>query len=306
MATNAFKSRLGNIGKKLSTASMKKPLLPSVSSGLSTQLLQTELQNEIEGTKATQIHREEIKKKIVSFLRWIYEQIWKFIDTFKMPLMHILKHLAKWIALLIVIIILFVGISKTGGDGSRRAAAYSQSSSTMQSIKDFFKSMRTTTKGITTPLGKKANNGMPRDVEANGRCDDIEWVSMEGTLDKKNVGLCFQSSIEKPSSIRWIIDPTNMYEYDTLPSAFKEKILSEPEKLIVTIPYKNQGSSYVLSCKDAVYEDGSSAKDLFAEETNTYCKLKTMDLEKSYKYTPQHRKIPSGNTYTRLDNYEKA
>lgn len=252
-------------------------------------------------TTSRQNYRERVKEKIVEILKFLWEPIKGFFS-------NIFKHLSKWIAFFLVIVFVYWLLFGKSSSNERRQPAYENKQDTtfIEKVKATLNSVSKSARSIRAPLGKNATNGMPRDSESNGRCNDVEWVSMEGTLDKKNVGLCFQSSIEKPTSIRWIIDPTNLYEYDTLPSVLKEKLQSEPEKLVVTIPYINKGSSFVLSCKDAVYGDGSSAKDLFSEETDKYCKLKTKTLENSYKYTEKKRALRSSPDYKGLDVYEMA
>ena len=253
---------------------------------------------QMEGDKQTEQFRSTIFEKTQGFIKFIFEKIY---DIFY----QIFKHLAKWIAVLIVILLIFgiIGFASKNNN-KRRDAAYSDSSGSIFGTfhSTFISPLTNGAKSISRPLGKKATNGIPREIEENGRCNDIEWVSMEGNLNKKKVGLCFQSSIEKPASIRWIIDPTNLYEYDMLPSAIKKKIGDNPNILTITIPYKNKGSSYVLSCRDAVYADGSSAKDLFGEETDKYCKFNIKTLSNSYKYTTKYRQ--AGNGVIPLDSYQ--
>lgn len=302
--SNMGKMNTGNPLNKMKTSGMTQPAVP-VTEGMSVSEIR---QNVVEGSKLTQAYRKTIFEKIVAFLKWLFEKIWEIIDKLiiRGPLMHVFKHLAKWIALLIVIIIVFVGVSEIGNSESRRSGAYSESKSTFSSFMSYIKSFFVKSRGILTPLGKKATNGIPRESEPKGRCNDVEWVSMEGNIDKKYVGFCLQSSIEKPSSVRWIIEPSNLYEYDTLPTAWKERIqLEQKDKLVITIPYIRQPNTsfYQLSCKDATYEDGTSAKDLFEEkeETEKYCKLKPQYVAA---YKLKYRAPRSSNMYKGLDVYK--
>lgn len=247
------------------------------------------------------------RQAVLNFIKKVITKIKDFLKRI-FDILFVKSPIAKYIALIVVIlfIIIFFPIyfskkKKKNKSSSRTAATKdTRNQSMLETVKQSGKSAGASMSSLGSTFGSRSNNGTPREEEQEGRCNDVEWVSTEGQLNGNNVGLCFQSAIDRPAPIRWIIDPTNMYEYDTYPSAFKEKLKSEPGKLMITIPYVSKGASYVLSCMDAVYEDGTSAKELFAEETDTYCRLNTKNLNQ---YTPKQRAPKGSSTYQGLDTY---
>lgn len=291
-----------NIVDKTATSIQKPSLTPAPAKTI--VVSPVSVSDKLELAKMGEQHREETFKKL--------KEIWiGFLNLFrKPPISDLFRHLAKWIVFLFVLYVVFVGFKagrkSVGGSSSSNSAKYetAQKPSFLQQAKASIFSGIESVSQVSSIMGQKASVGVPRENEDAGRCNDVEWVSMGGSLNSKSVDLCFKSSVEKPAPIRWVIDPTNLYEYDTLPKAFKDKIRSDKTKLLITIPYVQKGASYVLSCKNAVYEDGSAAGDLFADETNNYCKLNTKTLNTEYKYTPLNRPLKSSGNYKGLDVYQ--
>lgn len=186
-----------------------------------------------------------------------------------------------------------------------RVAAYSGSNG------GFVKKMTNSLSIISSPFGKKAYNPIPRLPETNGRCNNVNWISVE---DKnKKISLCFDTSFKQPDPVRFIIDPTKLYEYDRLPNAIKQRIRTDSGKLSITVPYtyNDKPSSYVLNFKEAVFEDGTPASSLFDQRFNyEEWMFETKNLtsvganRQNYKYTYRYRYPRTSSNYSGLDVYK--
>lgn len=252
---------------------------------------------------ATAQTRQLVGKKIEKLASWINSWIKKG------PLDYVIKHLAKWIALAIVIMILIYVFSPKPKP-KQRPSAYDDGTGGQYSFTDTLYNFGSSLTGWGSPFGIKASTGMDRAEEKEGRCDDIENVTTTTeTIDGKTTAFCLNSNIKRPTSIRWAINLNNLYEYDLLPSAIKKQIENDTGKitnniLYITIPYVSESDSnisYKLSCKDAKYNDGTSAAELFkSDENDTYCKLNTRTLNS---YTSKVRAVRSSSQFQSLDRY---
>ena len=213
------------------------------------------------------------------------------------------------IAIVIVLVIYFTGgfDSSKKKKKSRRSAAYKKKSKKKKTKKSLYNRIKSKIFGIRNPLGKKAYGGLPRSIEKNGRCDNINWLS----INNGKSALCVNASFKQPDPVRFIIDPTNLYEYEMLPNKIKSNIRKDTGKLSITIPYKynEKPSAYVLDFSNAVYEDKTSAKGLFNERFDfDYWNFKTKNLNISpsgnvYRYESKFRPVKTAGNYRGIDSY---
>lgn len=190
---------------------------------------------------------------------------------------------------------------------SRRSAAYKKKSKKSKTKKSWYSELWSKISGFRNPLGTKAYGGLPRAIENEGRCDNINWL----TINNGKTSMCINASFKQPDPIRFTIDPTNLYEYEMLPNTIKNKIRTNTEKLSITIPYKynEKPSAYVLDFSKAVYEDGKTANELFNERFNfDYWNFKPKNLNKApsgyeYRYESKFRPLKTDSKYKGLDSY---
>lgn len=219
----------------------------------------------------------------------------------------------QWFVFVIFFIILIMFILGGVGiysivKGTRRSAAYKGTNS---SRGGFLKRVTDSLSNVSNPIGKKAYNATSRLVEKNGRCDNINWVSIEDK--QKQISLCFDMNFKPPEPVRFIIDPTNLFEYDKLPNALKQKLRTDSNKLSITVPYmyNEKPSAYVLNFKNAVFEDGTSASYLFDQRFNyDYWMFQTQNLtnvgknKQNYMYTNKYRPTKTSSDYDGIDVFK--
>lgn len=217
--------------------------------------------------------------------------------------------------ILIIAVIVIIYLAVTGGFSNkgasknkkknRRSAAYKKKKKTKKNW--FLQQMSNIQNSMKNPFGIKAYNGLPRAIENGGRCDNISWL----TINNGKTSMCINASFKQPDPIRFTIDPTNLYEYEMLPNTIKNKIRTNTEKLSITIPYKynEKPSAYVLDFSKAIYEDGTTAKELFNERFNfDYWNFKPKNLNKApsgyeYRYESKFRPLKTDSKYKGLDSY---
>lgn len=215
---------------------------------------------------------------------------------------HLGKVLAFFVLLFLFFIIIFVGFSGfrriSAKLGTGRGAAYKESgSSNVPWYKLLWKELQST----STPIGGKAYGGLPRQAEPKGRCDNIEWL----TVQNKQSAVCLNTGFRPPQPARFTLNPSSFYEYDILPYKIKEKIRTSDGKLSVIVPYMyhEKPSSYVLDFSKAKFQDGTSAKHLF-NKTFRYDSW-NFASKKLPKYKPRRRYLSTHKKYRGLDKYLK-
>lgn len=108
-----------------------------------------------------------------------------------------------------------------------------------------------------------APSGYPRDRASDGRCDGMEWMPVKH-------GQCLRTT--KPVNLEWTLDASKL-KMDDLPPQMAADL--KTGKLTVTMPYVLNGTSYQPSCKDAMFASGDSAAGFFEDDQNSdTCVLK--------------------------------
>lgn len=191
------------------------------------------------------------------------------------PLGIILKDLSPYIALFVVIMMLFYGYRfgtpklNFGSSSKRRDEVFNRFKSRWQRFKSWWADKL----GILAPghryraLMRMLNplagrfKKLPRPMMVNGRCDDMEWRELGGD---GRAGMCARTY--SPKDIQWVMDADKMPELSRMPEALYSKVTNGGRKLQVTIPWALQGTFYVPQCSKATFADGTSAGGLFKDD----------------------------------------
>ena len=191
------------------------------------------------------------------------------------PLGVILKDLSPYIALFVVIMMLFYGYRfgapklNFGSSSKRRDEAFKKFKSRWQRFKDWWAEklggiapghryralMR-----MLNPLAGHFKK-LARPVMVNGRCDDVQWRELGGD---GRAGMCARTYA--PKDIQWVMDADKMPELSRMPDSLYDKTTNGGKKLQVTIPWALQGTFYVPQCSKAQFADGTSAEGLFKDD----------------------------------------
>jgi len=198
-----------------------------------------------------------------------------FFRNLMRPLGIILKDLSPYIALFVVIMVLFYGYRfgtprlNFGSSSKRRDDAFRKMKNRWQRFKDWWADklgvlapghryralMR-----MLNPLGGHFKK-LPRPMMVHGRCDNMTWRELGG--DGRS-GMC--ASTYSPKDIQWVMDADKMPELSRMPENLYESTTNGGKKLQVTIPWALQGTFYVPQCSKAQFADGTSAGGLFKDD----------------------------------------
>lgn len=191
------------------------------------------------------------------------------------PLGIILKDLSPYIALALVIYLLFWGYThgapklKFGESSKRRDDVFKKQKTRWERFRDWlgerlaFLAPGHRYRQILRMLNPLAGTfkKLPRPVMPHGRCDDVNWRELGGD---GRAGLCARTNA--PKDLQWIMDTDKMPELGRLPNALYAKATNGGKKLQVTIPWALQGTFYVPQCAKATFADGAPAGGLFKDE----------------------------------------
>lgn len=258
--------------------------------------------------------RAKILSTIFNFIGGILRNIKGALNKTLNGFYPLLNHLSKWLVFILIIAVIVFGFQMAFSpsnveytdDRDTQITIIDRIERVIRSFGKFIKDFITNLGVTFSPLGRKTNNGVIRNAEPTGRCDGIDWVSMGGRLDNNDIAFCVNTTnIQKPTDIRWIINPENIDGFNTIPRPLTEHIPNGNSEFVVTIPYKlnSDNNAYTLKCNEATYQDGRSAADLFSEETDDYCTLNRITFDNSKTYTAKKRYISSNNNYVSLDQY---
>lgn len=219
------------------------------------------------------------------------------------PLGIILKDLSPYIALAVVIAMLFYGYRfgaprvRFGNSSDRRDDVFNRNKSRWERFKQWLGERL----GMFAPghryraLLRMLNplagtfKKLPRPVMPHGRCDDVRWRELGGD---GRAGLC--ASTQSPKDLQWVMDTDKMPELGRLPEKLYAKATNGGKKLQVTIPWALQGTFYVPQCARATFADGSSAGKLFKDDGMACRKLEVQVPKYGQRYRVKQ---------TALDNY---
>lgn len=198
-----------------------------------------------------------------------------FFRNLMRPLGIILKDLSPYIALFVVIMVLFYGYRfgtprlNFGSSSKRRDDAFRKMKNRWQRFKDWWADKL----GVLAPghryrallrmLNPLAGHfkKLPRPMMVHGRCDNMTWRELGG--DGRS-GMC--ASTYSPKDIQWVMDADKMPELSRMPENLYNDVTNGGKKLQVTIPWALQGTFYVPQCSKAQFADGTSAGGLFKDD----------------------------------------
>ena len=244
---------------------------------------------------------------------FFYEIFSRIAKIIKLLLGGINKHFGKvlaFLAFLLLLFLLFAGgfglfkLSINSKKESRQNAAYKEGGQ-----EKWYSKLFSNASSMTNVLGSKAYSSVPREVEENGRCDNVSLVSARDSSN--NISICMDTSFKRPAPARFTINPNTVSEFEMLPSEIKKRIRSDTNRLTITVPYRYNEvpSAYVLDFSKATYGDGKPANDLFNERFDyDYWNFKPKSLNatpsgKRYKYAPRNRPVKTDSTYKGLSGY---
>lgn len=209
----------------------------------------------------------------VRILGSFIQNVGLFIKNIARPLGIVAKDLSPYIALAIVIAIVFMGLSPRLNlnlplnSGAQRV--FNSVKTPFQRIRDWFRNFFSFLApgyrirrffALFSFLGGKPK-ALPRPKMVNGRCDNASWRELGGDGAP---GLCGRTT--KPKDITWNFDTEKMPDMAKLPEAVYQKYAAGGKKMQVSIPWAVQATFYVPQCSKATFADGSSAAGLFVDD----------------------------------------
>lgn len=217
----------------------------------------------------------EIRARRLNMLGSLLKNIGILIKNLLKPIGIILRDLSPYIALAVVIIVLFFGW-RIGRDKKKRSNLSKQRDKIFNSVKtrwqrfvDWFGGLfsfaipghywRTIVR-MMNPLAGSFTK-LPRPRMIHGRCDQVLWRELGGDGQP---GLCARTYA--PKDMNWVMDTDKMPDMNRLPEKLYEKVTNNGRKLQVTIPWALQGTFYVPQCSKAVFADGTSAAGVLKDE----------------------------------------
>lgn len=249
--------------------------------------------------------------------------VFKIISGIVRPLGPILRDLAPYIALIIIILLLVgIGFSSSGGPSmnlnagsARRDAIFNNTfglfGRIQRAIASFFARFSLGHRfrlimRMINPFGPAYQNVIERPRAGTGRCNNIDWI--------ENGDQC--ENLMSPSAIEWEISPDKVAEWDRLPDDIRAGF---KKKMKVYIPWAKQDTFYVPQCAKAYYlvavRDLSTGKlsiqqkllndnerTRFLQDTGLECVRVQKTLPKVF--TPQYRAVSAAavDAYTKGPN----
>lgn len=240
---------------------------------------------------------KEISTKRLNMFGTFVKNIGLLIKNMLRPIGIILKDLSPYIALGVVIWVVFMGkglpgrAANTGASGRRRDSVFNSVKTPFQRFKEWLSRkfawlapgyryrqfMR-----MFSFLGGSIKT-VPRPRMVNGRCDNEEWKELGGD---GRPGLCARTF--SPKEIQWTFDSDKMPELNKMPEVLYNEKTNQGRRLQVTIPWALQGTFYVPQCSRAKFSDGTSAAHLFTDEGMTCRKKEIAAPRFTAKYRPKN------------------
>lgn len=204
------------------------------------------------------------------------------------PFGFVVRDLAPYIALILVIMFIFMGVRfgrpriNLGLSSARRDKIYRSIKSPFRRFFAWWEDKLSmlapgyryrALMRMMNPLGGKFNTSERPHMVA-GRCDNAEWRELGGD---GRPGLCAKTVA--PKDINWIMDANRMPELNKVPQKLYAEITNNGKRMQVIIPWSVQGTFYVPQCSKAVFSDGKPAGHLFIDD-GMACRKKEVAVPK--------------------------
>lgn len=241
-------------------------------------------------SKAAAIEQGTLNYKVRStrlrMIGQIIKNIGLLIKNMLRPIGIIMKDLSPYLALALVIMVVFMGW-KFGPPKIRRGTTNNKSNNLYNAAKTRWQRFKSWIGGLfamitpghqwktflrmLNPLAGSFTK-LPRPRMIYGRCDQVTWRELGGD---GRAGLCARTYA--PKDINWVMDTEKMPDMNRMPEEMYQKVTKDGRRLQVTIPWALQGTFYVPQCSKAVFGDGASAAGLFKDEGMT-CRKKEVTV----------------------------